>query len=104
MPRTAAVKASTSKAAAKKPAAKKKANGYQMPEKIPLGEVLTDLSKQQWRIGVTIGSGGFGDIYCACKADSNKKTDDYPFVVKVVSNEYWLDSYQAHCAVSFFYV
>lgn len=91
MPKAAAAKASTSKVAAKKPAAKKKVNGYQMPEKIPLGEVLTDLSKKQWRIGVTIGSGGFGDIYCASKAEANKKTDDYSYVVKVVSD----------CTVSF---
>lgn len=79
-------KAGTSKAAAaKKPAAKKKANGYQMPEKIPMGEVLTDISKQQWRIGPTIGAGGFGEIYSACPASSAKKSDDYAYVVKVVS-------------------
>lgn len=84
MPKVAAAKATTGRAAVKKPASKKKVNGYQMPESIPLGEVLTDLSKQQWRIGVTIGSGGFGAIYCATKAESAKKTDDYPYVVKVV--------------------
>lgn len=88
-------KASTSKAAtakdtarktAKKPVGKRKAaNGYQAPESIPLGEVLIDLSKQQWRIGPSIGSGGFGEIYCACKADSTKKHDDYLYVVKIVS-------------------
>lgn len=83
MPKAAA-KANASKVA-KKPAAKKKGNGYQMPEKIPLGEILTDLSKQQWRIGTSIGSGGFGDIYCANKADASKKSDDFPYVVKVVS-------------------
>lgn len=85
-------KASTSKAAAaskppnKKPAAKRKANAYQMPEDIPLGEIMTDLSKQQWKIGPSIGTGGFGEIYCACKAnESTKKHEDYPYVVKVVS-------------------
>lgn len=84
-------KASTAaKAAPKKPAAKRKANGYQTPEHIPLGEVLTDLSKQQWRIGPSIGSGGFGEIYCACKADSAKKHDDYPYVVKIVSKTTFL--------------
>lgn len=81
----AATKATATKPAPKKPAAKKKANGYQMPEKIPLGTVLTDLSKQQWRVGTVIGSGGFGDIYCASKPDASKKLEDYPFVVKVVS-------------------
>lgn len=88
MPKAGTSKATTAgaKAPNKKPAAKRKANGYQMPESIPLGEVLTDLSKQQWKIGPSIGAGGFGEIYCANKAnDSTKKYEDYPYVVKVVS-------------------
>lgn len=86
MPKATASKtASAPKAPNKKPAVKRKANAYQMPESIPLGEVLTDLSKQQWKIGPSIGSGGFGEIYCACKAnETTKKYDDYPYVVKVV--------------------
>lgn len=84
MPKPGAATAKT--AAPKKSAGRKKANGYQTPEKIPLGEVLTDLSKQQWRIGPSIGAGGFGEIYSACKNDSGKiKAEDYPYVVKVVS-------------------
>lgn len=84
MPKAASTKATTASKAAKKPAAKRK-NGYQMPEKIPLGEQLTDLSKQIWKVGPSIGAGGFGEIYCACKTtDSFKKADDYPYVVKVV--------------------
>lgn len=74
------------KAATKKAPIKRKANAYQMPESIPIGEVLTDLSKQQWKIGPSIGSGGFGEIYCATKVNgTSKKYEDYPFVVKVVS-------------------
>lgn len=92
MPKTA--KASTSKAAAKKPAGgKKKANGYQMPEKIPIGEVLTDLAKQKWRVATSIGSGGFGDIYCASNVDGSRKSDDNPFVVKVVCIELLMHRY-----------
>lgn len=88
MPRTAAPKASSAaKAPAKKPAARRKANGYDRPENIPLGEILTDLSKQQWKIGPSIGAGGFGDIYCACKAnEAPKKHDDYQYVVKIVKS------------------
>lgn len=57
-----------------------------MPERIPIGMILTDLSKQQWKIGPSIGVGGFGEIYCACKANEvPKKHEDYPYVVKVVS-------------------
>ncbi|KAL5283598.1 VRK1 family protein [Megaselia abdita] len=70
-------------AAGKKPAPKKK-NGYVMPEKIPMNEILTDLSKQSWKIGPSIGSGGFGEIYSATKANNPaKKVEDYEYVVKI---------------------
>uniref|UniRef100_A0A1Q3EWG6 non-specific serine/threonine protein kinase n=1 Tax=Culex tarsalis TaxID=7177 RepID=A0A1Q3EWG6_CULTA len=63
---------------------KKAANGYQMPAPVPLGTVLTDMAKRQWKVGPSIGSGGFGEIYCACEAGSGtKRTDDYPYVVKI---------------------
>lgn len=63
---------------------KKAANGYQMPAPVPLGTVLTDMAKRQWKVGPSIGSGGFGEIYSACEAGSGtKKTDDFPFVVKI---------------------
>ena len=76
-------------APAKKPAGggrKKAANGYQMPEPVPPGTVLTDMAKRQWKVGPSIGSGGFGEIYSACEAGSGaKKSEDYPYVVKIVS-------------------
>lgn len=69
-----------------KKAGKKKANGYAAPSHLPAGSILTDMSKKQWKIGPSIGSGGFGEIYSACNAsESVKKVDDYPFVVKIVS-------------------
>lgn len=68
-----------------KKAAKKK-NGYEMPKPLKLGDVIIDNQKGQWKVGVSIGVGGFGEIYSACKVGSNiKKVDDYPFVVKIVS-------------------
>lgn len=77
------------KVAAAGPAKKKSAkNAYQMPEHLPAGSVLTDLSKQQWRIGPSIGTGGFGEIYSASKAatgTTKSKADDHQFVVKIVS-------------------
>lgn len=79
----AAVTGAGKKAAAGR---KKPAKGYQKPEHIPNGEILTDTTKQQWKIGPSIGSGGFGEIYSACKYDgSAKKSVDYPFVLKIVS-------------------
>ena len=74
------------KAAAKKPAKKAK-NGYQMPSHLPLNSIIQDIAKKSWKIGPSIGSGGFGEIYSACKADDViKKVENYPFVVKIVSS------------------
>jgi len=43
--------------------APKKKGGYLMPESIPAGEILTDISKNQWILGKSIGVGGFGEVY-----------------------------------------
>lgn len=59
------------------------AKGYKKPVPIPNGEILTDVSRQQWKIGPSIGSGGFGEIYSACKLGESSK--DYNYVVKIVS-------------------
>lgn len=69
----------------KKPApAGRKKNGYMMPKKLPPGTVLQDNSKVQWISGPSIGVGGFGEIYCACRADQKvKNAKDYPFVIKI---------------------
>ncbi|XP_014218471.1 serine/threonine-protein kinase VRK1 [Copidosoma floridanum] len=72
-----------SKAVAKKAAPRKKgANGYKLPDPIPKGTVLTDLKKQQWIIGSSIGVGGFGEIYSASPY-SGKTPSDYSAVVKI---------------------
>ena len=42
---------------------KKAANAYKLPDPISAGEILTDLAKQQWILGMSIGVGGFGEIY-----------------------------------------
>ncbi|XP_034487114.1 nucleosomal histone kinase 1 [Drosophila innubila] len=59
MPRVAKPKAAAAK--------KGKSKLYAMPEKIKEGTILTDLAKGQWRIGPSIGIGGFGEIYAACR-------------------------------------
>jgi len=54
----------TKAAAVKKVAGKRKAaNGYKMPDPIPIGEILRDVTKKEWQIGPSIGVGGFGEIY-----------------------------------------
>lgn len=79
----APTKKPASKAVASAAPRKKKANGYQMPVKIPNGEILTDVCKKQWIIGKSIGVGGFGEIYLAASVD--KAAADYKYVVKIVS-------------------
>ncbi|CAK1587311.1 unnamed protein product [Parnassius mnemosyne] len=73
----------------KKPGApKKKANGYKMPAPIPVGEVIHDtITKKKWRIGPSIGVGGFGEIYSACDHEGSPKNGNYPFVVKIEPHE-----------------
>ncbi|CAH0401060.1 unnamed protein product [Chilo suppressalis] len=70
-------------------APKKTANGYKMPAPIPTGEVIHDtIAKKKWRIGPSIGVGGFGEIYSACDHEgSPKKGNNYPFVVKIEPHE-----------------
>lgn len=67
-------------AAAGKVVRKKKVNGYVMPDPLPSGEILQDLQKKNWKLGKSIGKGGFGEIYSAQEVGS--KTADH--VVKIV--------------------
>lgn len=69
---------------APKKAAGRKKNGYAMPKKLPVGSALQDTAKVQWISGQSIGVGGFGEIYCACRADAKvKNAKDYPNVIKI---------------------
>ncbi|XP_053659082.1 serine/threonine-protein kinase VRK1 [Anopheles marshallii] len=72
---------------AKRP--KRANNLYTRPEKIPLGTILTDAFNVPWKIGPSIGTGGFGEIYCAfCFTHSAPKTvAEYPNVVKIEPHE-----------------
>ncbi|KAM7360535.1 nucleosomal histone kinase 1 [Cochliomyia hominivorax] len=75
----AATSTGTSGGGAKKAAAgAKKSKLYNMPEKIKEGTILKDLLKTEWKIGPSIGIGGFGEIYSAAKNGENK----YDYVVK----------------------
>ncbi|KYM83135.1 Nucleosomal histone kinase 1 [Atta colombica] len=67
------------KAAKKVP---KKKGGYQMPDPIPAGEILRDISKGQWILGKSIGVGGFGEVYSAAPY-FEKIPKDYPNVIKI---------------------
>ena len=82
------VAASVDRPRAKKPRTapgngKKRAGPYKMPPPIPKGEVLTDLRKNKWNLGTSVGKGGFGEIYTACP--SGKSIDRAQHVIKIVS-------------------
>lgn len=38
-------------------------NGVRLPDQIQEGELLTDSALNTWRLGHSIGLGGFGEIY-----------------------------------------
>lgn len=65
-------------------AGRAKKNAYAMPKNLPVGTVLRDTGKVDWVSGPSIGVGGFGEIYSACRADQKvKNVKDYPFVIKI---------------------
>lgn len=57
-----------------------------LPDPLPKGEVLTDITKKNWCLGPSIGKGGFGEIYSAAEFNGNKKNLNYQYVVKIVWN------------------
>ncbi|XP_019408031.1 PREDICTED: serine/threonine-protein kinase VRK1 isoform X1 [Crocodylus porosus] len=67
----------------------KKTSGKRAPAKRKLaeefapGEVLTDTSKKEWKLGMHIGQGGFGRLYLADVNSSKSVGSDASYVVKV---------------------
>jgi len=57
-------------------------NGYLLSDPLPQGLVLKDLHKKTWKIGRSIGLGGFGEIYSAALLDGNTLSEE-DYVVKV---------------------
>merc|ERR1719328_26352 len=57
-------------------------NGYILPDPLPQGLVIKDLRNQNWKIGKSVGLGGFGEIYSAALLTGHSlSAEDY--VVKV---------------------
>ncbi|XP_040556984.1 serine/threonine-protein kinase VRK1 isoform X1 [Gallus gallus] len=67
----------------KKTAGKKAPAKRKLAEVFALGEVLTDTSRKEWKLGVPIGQGGFGRLYLADVNSSKSVGSDAPYVVKV---------------------
>jgi len=61
---------------------RKSPNGYILPDPLPEGMVITDLKKKNWRLGKSIGLGGFGEIYSAAFLNGDKASNE-DYVVKV---------------------
>ncbi|XP_071447281.1 serine/threonine-protein kinase VRK1-like isoform X2 [Hetaerina americana] len=58
-------------------------NGFRLPYPIRDGEVLTDIKDKKWRIGKSVGLGGFGEIYLASDEIHKPVTQDASYVVKI---------------------
>jgi len=62
-------------------------NGYLLPDPLPQGLVIKDLRNQKWKIGKSIGLGGFGEIYSAALLNGNSlSAEDYVVKVEPHSN------------------
>ncbi|KAL0116529.1 hypothetical protein PUN28_009888 [Cardiocondyla obscurior] len=59
------------------------AAGCKLPAQLPVGEILTDITQNKWRLGNTIGYGGFGDIYLASNDITSPVGQDAKYVVKI---------------------
>ncbi|XP_043271338.1 serine/threonine-protein kinase VRK1-like isoform X2 [Venturia canescens] len=57
--------------------------GCRLPTRLPAGEILTDITQKQWKLGNTIGCGGFGDIYLASNNIHENVSDNAEYVIKI---------------------
>jgi vaccinia related kinase len=58
-------------------------NGYILPDPICEGEVLIDIAANQWKLGRSVGIGGFGEVYLASSNAYEPVGSDAQHVVKV---------------------
>ncbi|XP_073250180.1 serine/threonine-protein kinase VRK1-like [Porites lutea] len=70
-------------AATKAPAATKKPRKPRGMIELPVGIILTDLTKKTWRIGRLIGWGGFGALYLASPDNGSAVGENAEHVIKV---------------------
>jgi len=58
-------------------------NGYILADPLPEDLIITDLRKQKWKIGKSIGLGGFGEVYSAAFLNERGNWSKEEFVIKV---------------------
>lgn len=66
---------------------RKAANGYKLPDPLPEGLILTGTNKKSWRLGKSIGLGGFGEIYLASEDTDRAVRDDATLALKIEPHE-----------------
>uniref|UniRef100_A0A2K6TIN2 non-specific serine/threonine protein kinase n=1 Tax=Saimiri boliviensis boliviensis TaxID=39432 RepID=A0A2K6TIN2_SAIBB len=54
-----------------------------LAEQFAVGEIITDMAKKEWKVGLPVGQGGFGCIYLVDMNSSGSVGSDAPCVVKV---------------------
>ncbi|KAI4471184.1 casein kinase-related [Holotrichia oblita] len=80
-----------------KAAPKKKQNGYKMPDPLPPGEILKDMVGKKWKLGSSIGKGGFGEIYAAQEYSEGSTKIDFGLAVHyTTSDKFKPDPKKAH--------
>ncbi|XP_066597581.1 serine/threonine-protein kinase VRK1-like isoform X2 [Prorops nasuta] len=57
--------------------------GCKLPQQLPAGEILTDITQKKWKLGGAIGYGGFGDIYLASDNLNTSVGQDAKYVIKI---------------------
>ena len=62
-------------------------SGYVRPDQIEAGEIVTGITKDRWRIGKSIGVGGFGEIYLCSQETSQSVGDDANLAMKIEPHE-----------------
>ncbi|KAB7503806.1 Serine/threonine-protein kinase VRK1 [Armadillidium nasatum] len=67
----------------KKQAKKNASKAYKLPDHIPPGQILTDVGRKQWRLGKSIGQGGFGEIYLSSDDIKKPVPDNANYVIKI---------------------
>jgi len=68
---------------------RKAANGYKLPDHIPEGTIISGIGKnpKQFRLGKSIGTGGFGEIYLVSEDISRPVKDDATLAMKIEPHE-----------------
>ncbi|XP_014214898.1 serine/threonine-protein kinase VRK1-like [Copidosoma floridanum] len=57
--------------------------GCRLPSRLPAGEILTDITGNLWRLGNSIGCGGFGDVYLASNDIHKSVGQNTKYVIKI---------------------